>query len=158
VLAVKWRKLLMNLNNATLAITDNWVQLARVTPRLAHFMAEVMSEGLHTLELAGISLDDPANPYNTALQIDSLRAVTEDPERIAKVRALPPDLRTYPSTWVDLKNFGEKPRRAISMERSCCSVKARNSDAVQWCSAANCRAYGRHLDARANSRLTSSRR
>jgi len=105
VLAVKWRKLLMNLNNATLAITSNWVQLARATPRVAHFMAEVMSEGLHTVELAGISLDDPANPYDTAAQITALRAVKEDPERIAALEALNPDLRTYPSTWVDLKNL-----------------------------------------------------
>ena len=105
VLAVKWRKLLMNLNNATLAITDNWVQLARGTQQLARFMAEVMSEGLHTLEQAGVSLDDPANPYNTASQITALRSVEDDPERVATLKALPADLRTYPSTWVDLKNL-----------------------------------------------------
>ncbi len=104
VLAVKWSKLLMNLNNATHAIIDTYVQLSRVTPQVAHFMAEVQSEGHHVLEVAGIPLEDPSNPYDTSAQIASMRSMREDPERIRRATELPFDLRTYPSTWVDLKN------------------------------------------------------
>ncbi len=103
IMAVKWSKLLLNLNNATLTIIDTWVQLARVTPRVAHFMADVMGEGLHVLEVAGISLEDNNNPYNIAAQIQQLREVRGDPEKIREVSEVEFDLRTYPSTWVDVK-------------------------------------------------------
>jgi 2-dehydropantoate 2-reductase len=103
VMAVKWSKLILNLNNATQAIIDCWVQLARVLPAVSSFMAEVQEEGYHVLEVAGISLDDPNNPYNVPATIAGFRAVVDDPAKIAEVRAQPPDLRTYPSTWVDLK-------------------------------------------------------
>lgn len=103
VMAVKWSKLLLNLNNATLAVIDSWVQLARVTPSISRFMAEVQEEGRHVLEVAGISLEDPDNPYDLPSNIAALRAVTEDVEKIHQARALDYDLRTYPSTWVDLK-------------------------------------------------------
>lgn len=103
VMAVKWSKLVLNLNNATNAIIDSWVQLSRVLPEVSHFMAEVQAEGLHALEVAGISLEDPDNPYDLWANIASLRAVADDPVKIAEARALAYDLRTYPSTWVDLK-------------------------------------------------------
>src|SRR6185436_7265032 len=50
IMAVKWTKLLLNLNNATLSLLDNYVQLGQVLPDLSRFMAEVMAEGLHVLE------------------------------------------------------------------------------------------------------------
>jgi 2-dehydropantoate 2-reductase len=103
VMAVKWTKLLMNLNNATLAIIDCYVQLARATPEVAHFMAEVMEEGRHVIEQAGIALADAANPYDIPAQILELRHASEDAARLNAARELSVDLRTYPSTWVDLK-------------------------------------------------------
>jgi 2-dehydropantoate 2-reductase len=103
VMAVKWSKLILNLNNATQAIIDCWVQLSRVLPAVSRFMAEVQQEGHHVLEVAGISLDDPDNPYDVRATIVAFRAVADDPAKIAEVRAMPYDLRTYPSTWVDLK-------------------------------------------------------
>ena len=103
VMAVKWSKLLLNLNNATLTIIDTWVQLSRATPRVAHFMADVMEEGLHVLAVAGISLEDTNNPYDIAAQIQQLREVREDAEKIRELREMAFDLRTYPSTWVDIK-------------------------------------------------------
>lgn len=103
IMAVKWSKLIVNLNNATIAIIDTWVQLARVTPRVARFMADVIEEGLHVLEKAGIPLQDSKNPFNIVAQTALLRQVSEDPEKIRQATELAFDLRTYPSTWVDLK-------------------------------------------------------
>ena len=104
VMAVKWSKLILNLNNATLAIIGSWVQLARVTPAVAHFMADVQEEGLHVLASAGISLEDANNPYNLTDQVAHLRQMTEDVEKIQQARSLEFDLRTYPSTLIDLKD------------------------------------------------------
>lgn len=103
VMAVKWSKLIVNLNNATIAIIDTWVQLARVTPRIAHFMADVIDEGIHVLRTAGIPLEDANNPFDLAAQTALLRQVQNDPVKEREAAELAYDLRTYPSTWVDLK-------------------------------------------------------
>lgn len=103
VMAVKWSKLIINLDNAALAITDNYVQLGRVTPRISRFLAEVEAEGLSVLEVAGISVEEAGNPYNFTTRHAQMRNLTEDGEAIERAKNLPRDLRTYPSTWVDLK-------------------------------------------------------
>jgi 2-dehydropantoate 2-reductase len=103
IMAVKWTKLILNLNNATLSLLDSYVQLAQVLPELGRFMAEVMAEGLHVLEAAHISLDDPYNPFDLPAIIARYRAMTEEDAAIQAARELPLELRTYPSTWVDLK-------------------------------------------------------
>jgi 2-dehydropantoate 2-reductase len=103
IMAVKWTKLIMNLNNATLAIIDKHLQLGLVTPAISNFMADVQDEGLRTLEVAGISLEDPNNPYDLKKQLAELRAVVEDPKQILEETNSPMEFRTYPSTWMDLK-------------------------------------------------------
>lgn len=101
IMGVKWSKLLLNLNNATLGILDSYVQLAQVTPPLAHFMAEVVEEGLHVIAASHIALDPI--PYDVPGVAAQLRNCVEDDEKIQAARSLPFELRTYPSTWVDLK-------------------------------------------------------
>ena len=103
IMAVKWTKLVLNLNNATLAITSNYMQLALTVPAVSAFMAEVLEEGLHVLETAHIPLNDPDNPYHLADHIAELRAVEENPARINEAQSLPEELRTYPSTLIDLR-------------------------------------------------------
>jgi 2-dehydropantoate 2-reductase len=103
IMAVKWTKLILNLNNATLSLVDSYVQLAQVLPDLSRFMAEVMAEGLHVLKAARISLDDPHNPFDLPAIIARQRNMTEDPAAIHAARELAPELCTYPSTWMDLK-------------------------------------------------------
>lgn len=103
IMAVKWSKLILNLNNATFAIIDRHLQLGLVTPAISNFMADVQEEGLHTLEVAGISVEDPNNPYNLKKQLAELRGVVEDPEKIYEEANSPVEFRTYPSTWMDLK-------------------------------------------------------
>ncbi len=103
IMAVKWSKLILNLNNATFAIIDKHLQLGLVTPAISAFMADVMSEGLHTLDVAGISLEDSNNPYDLKKHLVRLRSVVEDQEKIYDEMNSPFELRTYPSTWMDLK-------------------------------------------------------
>src|SRR5215813_6989262 len=103
IMAVKWSKLILNLNNATFAIIDKHLQLGLVTPAISNFMADVQEEALRTLDVAGISLEDQNNPLDQKRQLAELRAVVEDSEKIYAETNSPVELRTYPSTWMDLK-------------------------------------------------------
>jgi len=103
IMAVKWSKLILNLNNATFAIIDKHLQLGLVTPAISNFMAGVYEEGLRALDMAGISLEDPNNPYDLRRNVAELRSVVEDPEKICAEANSPVEFRTYPSTWMDLK-------------------------------------------------------
>lgn len=103
IMAVKWSKLVLNLNNATLAILGIHLQLAMVTPAVAAFMAEVEAEALTVLAAAGIPVDDADGTYDLTRHNLALRAVAEDPEAIARASSLPDDRRAYTSTWTDLR-------------------------------------------------------
>ncbi|HEU0173120.1 MAG TPA: 2-dehydropantoate 2-reductase [Blastocatellia bacterium] len=103
IMAVKWSKLILNLNNATFAIIDKHLQLGMVTPAISNFMADVQEEGLRALNVAGISLEDSKNPIDLKRQLAELRSVVEDPEKIRAEADSPAEFRTYPSTWMDLK-------------------------------------------------------
>jgi len=103
IMAVKWSKLILNLNNATFAIIDKHLQLGMATPAISNFMADVQEEGLRALDAAGISLEDPNNPIDLKRQLSELRSVVEDPEKICAEANSPVEFRTYPSTWMDLK-------------------------------------------------------
>lgn len=107
VMSVKWTKLILNLSNALLAVTDCHLQLARALPKYSLFMAETQSEGLHVLDVAGISTDEPGNPFDLAAINAELRRIGESAPDEAKIRAaeeLPEALRARVSTWVDLQN------------------------------------------------------
>jgi 2-dehydropantoate 2-reductase len=103
IMAVKWSKLIQNLNNATLAIIDKHLQLGIITPAISNFMADVQEEGLRALDAAGISLEDSNNPIDLKRQLAELRNVVEDAEKIRAEANSPVEFRTYPSTWMDLK-------------------------------------------------------
>jgi len=103
IMAVKWSKLILNLNNATFAIIDKHLQLGLVTPAISNFMADVQEEGLRALDAAGISLEDATNPIDLRRHLAELRGVVEDPEKIRAEANSPMEFRTYPSTWMDLK-------------------------------------------------------
>lgn len=103
IMAVKWSKLILNLHNATFSIIDKHLQLGLATPAISRFMADVEEEGLHVLDMAGISIADPNNPIDFGKRLDDLRNVAEDPEKIHEAENIPSELRTYPSTWTDLK-------------------------------------------------------
>lgn len=102
IMAIKWSKLILNLNNATYAILDKHLQLGLATPAISNFMADVEEEGLHVLDVANISVEDPNNPIDFHQRLTDLRAVARDPQKIYEAENLPVELRTYPSTWMDL--------------------------------------------------------
>ncbi len=103
IMAVKWSKLILNLHNATFSIINKHLQYGLASPAISRFMADVEEEGLHALEVAGISLADTNNPIDFAKRLADLRNTTEDTEKIALAEEMPFELRTYPSTWTDLK-------------------------------------------------------
>jgi 2-dehydropantoate 2-reductase len=103
IMAVKWSKLILNLNNAIYAIIDQHLQLGLVTPEISDFMADVEEEGLHVLNVAGISLADPGNPIDFEQRLRDLRSVKAAPEKLREAASIPVELRTYPSTWTDLR-------------------------------------------------------
>lgn len=102
IMAVKWMKLLHNLNNASSAIVDVWLQLGTTDPEMCRFMADVIEEGMTVLNIAGIPLHDPDNPYDMKAHIAELRNKKADPAAMERALNIPFELRTYPSTWMDL--------------------------------------------------------
>ena len=100
VQAAKWGKLLSNVNNAYLALTNTSIQAARKFEKHRLFQADVQEEALRVLYAAGIA-------------VDAGRTSTIE-EQIAKLRRpgdwehvrIPtdPDKLGWPSTWQDL-NF-----------------------------------------------------
>ncbi len=99
VMAWKWGKLILNLTNAFMALTDSWVERAYSIAEERRFMAETMKEGLAVLRAHGIEprmgSDGRADHFIAGLEASgaghpALQGATED-------------RRTYPSTWQDLK-------------------------------------------------------
>lgn len=97
IMALKWWKLIINSNNALLAILDCWVQKAHSDPAIYPLVADVLEESYRVLAKAGIQIQAPAG-------------VPAMPEMIVRMRAggmaseydTPFEKRTYPSTWQDL--------------------------------------------------------
>src|SRR5262249_24818817 len=54
-------------------------------------------------DMAGISLEDPNNPFDLRRNVAELRSVVEDQEKICAEANSPGEFRTYPSTWMGLK-------------------------------------------------------
>jgi len=98
VMDLKWWKLLLNVNNALLALVDSWLQKAHSDPEIYPLMAEVMSESLGVLRKANIHPQAPQNLPPIERTIEKLRT-----GHFACEYDLPPERRTYPSTWQDLK-------------------------------------------------------
>jgi len=102
IMVVKWSKLVLNLNNATLAILGCYLQLAMARSDIAAIMAEVVAEGLQVLDVAGIPISDQNNPYNLTAYAEQLRQVRGDKAQLEEADGIPVEDRAYPSTWTDL--------------------------------------------------------
>lgn len=99
VMPHKWGKLLVNLNNAFYALVNTWLQLAYTAIETRQFLAETMREGMRVLTAAGIQVEmGPGEPTAEEFiqQMVAGRYAYENPED------LPPERRTYPSTWQDV--------------------------------------------------------
>jgi 2-dehydropantoate 2-reductase len=108
VMAIKWGKLVANLNNATHAITGYWLEKGMSDPEMRRLMLEVREEGLRVLDAAGIAVEPPAgepSPIRIRQMTDALRRPPKPPADT------PPERRTYASMWQDLQ-LGRKTSEA----------------------------------------------
>ena len=98
VMNLKWWKLLLNVNNALLALLGCWLQKAHSDPNIYLLMADVMSESLSVLRKANIHPQAPQG-------LPPIEATTEKLRNggFACEYDLPAERRTYPSTWQDLR-------------------------------------------------------
>jgi 2-dehydropantoate 2-reductase len=103
VMAMKWGKLVANLNNAVCAITGYWLEQAMADPETRKLMLEVREEGLRVLDAAGIAVEPPAGEPSP-IRIREMTEKLKEPSRhVADAEGLPEALRTYASTWQDLR-------------------------------------------------------
>ena len=95
----KWGKLLINLNNALFALIDTWLQLAYTDIELRHFLAATMAEGLHVIRAAGVEIEmGPGEPPAEEFIRQMANGAYAHPNPLD----VPPERRTYPSTWQDV--------------------------------------------------------
>lgn len=111
VMAMKWGKLVANLNNATTTITGYWLEQAMSDPEMRKLMLEVREEGLAVLDAAGIAVEPPADEPSPI----RIREMTEKLRQPIRPRndpaSLPQERRTYSSMWQDL-HLGRKSNEA----------------------------------------------
>ena len=102
VMAMKWGKLVANLNNATTAITGYFLERAMADVEMRKLMLAVREEGLRVLDAAGIAVEPPADEPSPI----RIREMTEKLRQPLKKRVDPEnfdeDQRTYSSMWQDL--------------------------------------------------------
>ncbi|HKP13735.1 MAG TPA: 2-dehydropantoate 2-reductase [Blastocatellia bacterium] len=102
-MAMKWSKFVVNLNNATYAITGYFVEQGTADAEMRRLLTDVREEGLRVLDAAGIEVEPPPGEPSL-IRVRALhekaQAPPPDPERLMN---LAEDERTYPSMWQDLE-------------------------------------------------------
>jgi 2-dehydropantoate 2-reductase len=102
-MAMKWSKFVVNLNNATYAITGYFVEQGAADAEMRRLLADVREEGLRVLDAAGIPVEPPpgvASPIRIREFNEKSKAPPRDAETLMN---LPESERTYPSMWQDLE-------------------------------------------------------
>ena len=99
VMPPKWGKLLVNLNNAFYALVDTWLQRAYTERETRQFFAATMEEGVRVLEAAGIEIS--MGPGEPSVQ-EFIQQMASGGYAYENPMELPPERRTYPSTWQDV--------------------------------------------------------
>jgi 2-dehydropantoate 2-reductase len=102
VMAMKWSKFVVNLNNATCAITGYWVEQGMADAEMRELMYGVREEGLRVLDAAGVEVEPPpgvASPIRIREMNEKLKQPPKTPDGGAD---LPEERRTYASMWQDL--------------------------------------------------------
>jgi 2-dehydropantoate 2-reductase len=111
VMAMKWGKLVANLNNAVCAITGYWLEQAMADPETRKLMLEVREEGLRVLDSAGIAVEPPAGEPSPIRIREMTEKMKQPSNHGADADSLPGERRTYASTWQDLR-LGRKTGEA----------------------------------------------
>ncbi|MFL6278210.1 MAG: ketopantoate reductase family protein [Blastocatellia bacterium] len=100
-MAMKWSKFVINLNNATYAITGYYVEQGAADDEMRRLLGDVREEGLRVLEAAGIAAEPPPGAPSL-IRIRELHEKAKAPPDAAALLNLPEAERTYPSMWQDL--------------------------------------------------------
>lgn len=103
VMAMKWGKFVMNLNNATHAITGYYIEQGMADPDMRRLMFEVRSEGLRVLDAAGIAVEPPDGTPSPIRVRETTEKLKLPPKTTNSAANLPEDERTYASMWQDLQ-------------------------------------------------------
>jgi len=102
VMAMKWGKLVANLNNATHAITGYWLERGMAETEMRKLMLEVREEGLRVLDAAGIAVEPPAGEASPIRIREMTEKLKLPPSTSRRGLDLPEERRTYASMWQDL--------------------------------------------------------
>lgn len=111
VMAMKWGKLVANLNNATTTITGLWLERAMSDQEMRELMLMVREEGLRVLDAAGIDVEPPADKPSPIRIREMTRKLREPLRQRPETASLPEEGRTYSSMWQDLY-LGRKSNEA----------------------------------------------
>ena len=111
VMAMKWGKLVANLNNATTTITGYWLEQAMSDQEMRKLMLEVREEGLAVLDAAGIAVEPPPDEPSPIRIRDMTQKLRQPIRPDSDFASLPEERRTYSSMWQDLY-LGRKSNEA----------------------------------------------
>jgi 2-dehydropantoate 2-reductase len=101
VMAMKWGKLIANLNNATHTIVGYWLERSMADAEMRNLMAEVCEEGLRVLDAAGIAVEPPEGEPSP-IRARKYTAWLRRPPKNENVEDVPEEKRTYASMVQDL--------------------------------------------------------
>lgn len=110
-MAMKWGKLIANLNNATHTITGYWLEQGMADRDMRELTLAVREEGLRVLEAARIEVEPPEGEPSPIRILKMTEALRLPPDPSIDPLALPESQRSYPSMWQDLR-LGRKSNEA----------------------------------------------
>ncbi len=111
VMAMKWGKLIANLNNATHTITGYWVERGTADPEMRELTIAVREEGMRVLAVAGIAAEPPEDEPSPIRITRWTERIRQSQEPLDKALQLPEQARTYASMHQDLV-LGRKTHEA----------------------------------------------
>ena len=109
VMAMKWGKLVANLNNAAHTIVGYWIERGMSDPDMRKLMLAVREEGLRVLEAAGIAVEPPEGEPSPIRIRKMTEALCRPPKSDGSGDGN--SHRTYTSMWQDLY-LGRKSNEA----------------------------------------------
>jgi 2-dehydropantoate 2-reductase len=101
-MAMKWGKLIANLNNATHTIVDYWLERGMAEAEMRDLMREVREEGLRVLDAAGIAAEPPAGEPSPIPIRKSTEALRRPPRPDNDATDMPEEKRTITSMLQDI--------------------------------------------------------
>ena len=102
VMAMKWGKLVANLNNATHTITGYWLERGMKDADMRELMLAVREEGLIVLDAEGIEVEPPPGEPSQIRILGMTEKLRRPLKSYSTDDALPPERRTYSSMWQDI--------------------------------------------------------